>query len=98
MFHQRYEPFPPASNINMETQKFTKVHMRSPFGNKFTDNFETSKPRPYVFASKVNTSNKIIFHPSFYKNVEMKKCEETLFLGRRQNPRKVGETDDLSEW
>ena len=28
----------------------------------------------------------------------MKKCEETTFPGRRQNPHKVGETDDLTEW
>ena len=77
MFHQRYDPlFPRLKHKHGNSKILQKYTSKHHLEIKFTDNFETSKPRPYVFASKVNTNNKIIFQPSFYffflQNVENK--------------------------
>ena len=101
MLHQRYDPlFPRLKQKHGNSKILQKYTSKHHLEIKFTDNFETSKPRPYVFASKVNKNNKIIFQPSFYFFI-LQKCwnnkivRRPLFLGRRQNPRKVCETDDL---
>ena len=77
--------------------------MRSPFGNKIHRQFWNLKTTAVCFRIKSkykqqnNFSAFILFLHST-KMLEWKNVRRPLFLGRRQNPHKVGETDDLSEW
>ena len=95
MFHQRYDPlFPRLKQKHGNSKILQKYTSKHHLEIKFTDNFETSKPRPYVFASKVNKNNKIIFQPSFYFFI-LQKCwnnkivRRPLFKGDDKIPAKL---------
>ena len=105
MFHQRYDPlFPRLKHKHGNSKILQKYTSKHHLELKFTDNFETSKPRPYVFASKVNTNNKIIFQPSFYffflQNVENKNkiVRRPLFKWDDKIPAKLVRLMIFSEW
>ena len=104
MFHQRYDPlFPRLKHKHGNSKILQKYTSKHHLELKFTDNFETSKPRPYVFASKVNTNNKIIFQPSFYFFI-LQKCwnnkivRRPLFKGDDKIPAKLVRLMIFSEW
>ena len=105
MFQQIYDPlFPRLKHKHGNSKILQKYTSKHHLEIKFTDNFETSKPRPYVFASKVNTNNKIIFQPSFYffflQNVENKNkiVRRPLLKWDDKIPAKLVRLMIFSEW